>query len=201
MTAQAEELLADLEMSLAQASNLKRLAMLRRMTDLYLAGVGSYSAEQVAVFDAVIKRMTQGMAPKALAELSLKLATAEGAPADTVVALSTADDLNVSGPVLEKSPTLSEGHLVGIAKSKGQGHLLAIAGRSEIADTVTDVLVERGNTQVKRRVSANEGAHLSENSFARLISEARNDRNLAGNLRQRHDVPPELQPFLDTVPA
>ena len=92
---------------------------------------------------------------------------------------------------------LGDGVLVGIAMTKSQGHLLAIAGRARINDVVTDVLVERGNPDVKHKVAANAGALFSETGFARLVSEARMDKEFAMLLAERDDILPELRPFLD----
>ena len=75
----------------------------------------------------------------------------DDAPADTLAQLSSSDDIAVAGPILEKSTLLSDTHLAGIAKTKGQGHLMAIASRQHIAGLVTDVLVERGDATVKRK--------------------------------------------------
>ncbi|MFN3656212.1 MAG: DUF2336 domain-containing protein [Pseudolabrys sp.] len=194
-------LLTELDATLARVTPPRRLAMLRQMTELFLQGAGLYTAEQTAVFDALIKRLTQGVGAQALVELSNRLATMDSAPADTIVRLSSDDDPAVSGPVLEKSSVLNDGDLVGIARSKSQGHLLAIAGRRHIADVVTDVLVERGNQAVKRKVTANEGATISENGFARLISDARTDKDLAGMVKKREDIPEELKPFLEMALA
>jgi uncharacterized protein (DUF2336 family) len=199
MTSHAQLLLSDLDTTLPRVSNPRRLVMLRQMTDLFLANAASYSEEQVAIFDAVIKRLTQDVGPKALIELSGRLASMNGGPADTIIRLSHDDDIAVSGPVLEKSNVLKDGELVGIAKTKGQGHLLAIAGRTQITGVVTDVLVDRGSLAVKRKVTANVGALFTENSFARLISDARNDKSLAALVAKREDIPSELQPFLDMM--
>lgn len=201
MSNQAESLLAELDTVLASVPAARHLAMLRQMTDLFFAGAAFYSEEQIAVFDSVIKRLAQDVSSQALIELGSRLAVMDSAPADTIVRLSSDDNPAVSGPVLEKSTVLKDGDLVGIAKTKSQGHLLAIAGRRRINDAVTDVLVERGNPAVKRKVTANEGALISENSFARLISDARTDKDLATIVRRREDIPPELQPFLDMALA
>jgi uncharacterized protein (DUF2336 family) len=197
MTSETQSLLSDLGETLARASRPRRLQMLRQVVDLFFARASSYSEEQVAVFDAIIARLSQGAEPTALIELSSRLASIDGGPTDTIVRLSNDDDIAVSGPVLEKSNVLNDGELVGIAKTKGQGHLLAIAGRTQINDAVTDVLVDRGSAAVKRKVTANEGANFSENSFARLISDARTDKNLATLVAKREDIPAELQPFLE----
>lgn len=199
MSELAESLLQELDATLARVTPSRRLAMLRQMTELFLTG--SYTPEQVAVFDGVIKRLTEGVASRDLIELSSRLAMMEGAPAETVMRLSSDDDPAVSAPVLEKSDVLQDADLVGIARSKSQGHLLAIAGRKRIADVVTDVLVERGSPAVKRKVTANGGAAISENSFARLISDARTDKDLAGMVKKRADIPEELKPFLEMALA
>jgi uncharacterized protein (DUF2336 family) len=196
MILQAQSLLSDLDATLAKASNVRRSEMLRRMTDLLLASAPSFPREAVAIFDAVMQRLTQDVEPKALVELSGRLAMADAAPAKLIVRLSQSDDIAVSGPVLEKSNLLGDSALVGVAMTKGQGHLLAIAGRVRINDVVTDVLVGRGDPAVRCKVTANVGAKISENGFARLVTEARKDKRLAALVIQRDDVPVELQPFL-----
>jgi uncharacterized protein (DUF2336 family) len=201
MNEHLQSLIADLDSVLARVPAPRKLAMLRAMTDLYFAGADSYTPEQVAVFDAVIKRLTHGAGPQALIELACRLAVMDGAPADTVAQLSSDDDPAVGGPRGGQCNGVADGHLVGIAKTKSQGHLLAIAGRTQINDVVTDVLVERGNPAVKRKVTANDGAQISENSFARLISDARKDKDLASVVRKRDDIPEELKPFLEMALA
>lgn len=191
-----QPLLSELDAVLSKVSGARHQLMLRQVTELYLAHADSWTEQQVAVFDAVIKRLAQDIGPRAQAQLSALLASMDSAPADTIGQLSNSDDIAVSGPILEKSKVLKDSDLVGIAKHKSQRHLLAIAGRTEIKDTVTDVLVDRGDTKVKHKVIANEGAHFSETGYARLISAASKDRHLAAMVAKRDDIPSELQPFL-----
>ena len=201
MNPQAQSLLSELDSALSNVPRARHLAMLRQLTDLFVAGSPSYSQQQLAVFEAVFQRLTAGVEPRALRELSGKLAGFDSAPSDVITRLSSDDDIAVAGPVLEKSNVLNDGVLVGIAKTKSQGHLLAIAGRTRINDAVTDVLVERGNPQVKSKVTANLGALFSETGFARLVSEARQNKEFAALVAKRTDVPAELKPFLDMVLA
>jgi uncharacterized protein (DUF2336 family) len=200
MHPQAQSLLSELDDRLSKVPSSRQL-MLRQLTDLFVAGSPTYQPEHVSVFDAVFRRLTDGVEPRALIELSGRLANFDSPPADIIIRLSSDDNVAVAGPVLEKSNVLSDGILVGIAKSKGQGHLLAIAGRTRINDPVTDVLVERGNPEVKNKVTANPGAVFSETGFARLVSDARKDKAFAALVAKRGDIPPELQPFLDMVLA
>jgi len=201
MNPHAQSLLSDLDVTLTKASNVRRTDMLRRMTDLLLASAPSFPPEAVAIFNAVMQRLTQEVEPKALIELSARLAAVSSAPPELIAHLSQSDDIAVSGPVLEKSDLLTDDTLVGVAMTKGLGHLLAIAGRVQINDVVTDVLVDRGDPAVRCKVTANAGALLSERGFAKLITEARNDKALAALVAKRSDIPPELQPFLKMARA
>lgn len=196
---QTEALLDELDHTLSHVTGSRRLVMLRQMTDLFLAGATTYSEELAQLFDAIIKRLSEGVESTALVELSNRLAESDTAATDTIVRLCNSDDLAVAGPVLERSPALTDEDLVSIAKTKGQGHLLAIAARQRINDVVSDVLVERGNKTVLRQVTRNNGVKISEESFARLITEAKNDKQLAELVKTRPDMPEELVPFVSVM--
>jgi uncharacterized protein (DUF2336 family) len=199
MTQTAEALLDELDHTLSHVTGQRRMKMLRQMTDLFMAGAGTYSEEVASLFDVIIKRLSEGVESRQLIELSQRLAEADTVASDTVVRLSNSDDVAVAGPVLEKSPALSDVDLVRIARTKGQGHLLAIAARQRVNDVVSDVLIERGNKNVLRKVTGNNGAKISEDSFARLISEAKGDKTLAELVKTRPDIPEELRPFVSVM--
>jgi uncharacterized protein (DUF2336 family) len=117
-------------------------------------------------------------------------------PVNVIVRLAHDDDIAISGPILEKSDVLTNETLAAVAKAKGQQHLAAIAGRAQIAESVTDILADRGDSEVACKVAGNQSARLSELGFAKLINKAKNDKVLAAALAKRADIPPELQPFL-----
>ena len=52
--------------------------------------------------------------------------------------------------------------------SPSQHHLAAIAERTRLSESVTDILVQRGDRTVLHMVSAHEGAHCSGKSFEPL---------------------------------
>ena len=87
---------------------------------------------------------------------------------------------------------MPETDLVELAKTKGQAHLAAIAGRDGIGEAVTDVLVRRGDTEVMRNVADNQSAKLSEGGFSALVKRAEGDGELAEKVGQRPDIPPHL---------
>lgn len=196
MTTATQSLILELDAALSKASNFRQLQILRRVTDLFILGADSYSEDQVAIFDDVITRLIEKMDQRSLGELSARLAEVTNPPRGVVAQLSGSDNIAISGPALEKSEGLSDEALVSIATSKSQKHLKAIAGRPALSEVVTDVLVERGDPEVSRRVSANLGARLSEMGFVKLINRAKKDRSLADAISSRDDLPPELVPFL-----
>lgn len=196
MLATSQLLMRDLDETLNRNTNSCQRIILRRVTDLFLMAADSYSDEQIAIFDDVICRLIENIEQSALVELSTKLANVGRPPSNTLTRLSSSDDIAVSGPGLTHSPTLTDKDLVAIAGKKGQKQLFAIAGRRQISETVTDILVERGNAEVSHKVTANGGARISETGFVRLINQAKKDRALAKTISNRGDLPDELMPFL-----
>jgi uncharacterized protein (DUF2336 family) len=166
------------------------------VTDFFLGG-SAYSERQVAIFNGLIGHLIEQIDRHALLDLSRRLAAADHTPADVIGRLSFSDDIAVAGPILEQSNAITEANLIAVAKAKSQDHLLMIAGRKTISAAVTDVLVERGNADVARKVVANQGACFSEMGFVRVINGAGGNRELAAAIARRNDVPAELRPFLD----
>jgi len=185
-------LISELDAAIQSSSSDKRIATLRRVTDLFLSHAGQYDPEQMKLFDGVLMRMIGHMETRALAELGGRLAPIDGAPAEVIRHLANHDEIVVAGPVLKDSKQLTSDDLVDIARRKSQDHLLAISGRSEIDEAVTDVLVDRGNTEVARKVAVNAGARFSQNGFATLVKRAEKDDVLAEATGQRTDIPPAL---------
>ena len=196
MTPSAQTLISELDTALGSAPVKRRVAIMRKVTDLYVEGASSFTDEQVEFFDLVMKLLAQRVGREALIELVGLLANTDNAPAETVNRLAHDEDIAVAGPILQNSNALVDSVLVEIVKGKGQKHLLAIAARARINAVITDALIGRGFTDVVRKVVANEGATFSENTFVRLINDCNRDKTLAKQVAARKDIPEELQPFL-----
>jgi uncharacterized protein (DUF2336 family) len=95
----------------------------------------------------------------------------------------------VAGPVLTHTKGLDEETLVETAKTKSQDHLFAISLRHSLAEAVTDVLVERGNSKVVVSTAANPGAKFSEFGCTTLAKRSRDDVELALRVWSRADIP------------
>jgi uncharacterized protein (DUF2336 family) len=181
-----------LEDILQHGSSRRREQALRRITTLFLDGASLFNEEHVRLFDDVFNRLIDEIETKARAELSHRLAPLGNAPGELICRLARDDDILVAGPVLRQSRRLAETDLVEIAETKSQAHLLAISGRSSIAETVTNVLVRRGDREVARSVAENRSALLSDDSFTALLARSEGDDVLAERVGQRPDIPPPL---------
>jgi len=201
MTPSAKQLIDQFNTALGKVSSAEQLAVQRQVADLLLSSTAPYSERQVAIFNDVMNGLIERIDRPALLELIGRLAAAENAPNAVIDHLSSNDDITVAGPMLEKSKVLTDENLIEIAKTKGQAHLMAIASRSQVSETVTDALVDRGVADVTQKVIANDGAKLSELGFVKVVHEARTDEELATALAERRDVPPELRPFLNLAGA
>ncbi len=190
--AAAASLIPELEEVLQHGSREKRANTLKRITSLFVDGASHYNEDHVNLFDDVFGLLIAEIETKARAELSEKLAPVGNAPATVVHKLALDDDIAVAGPVLLRSRRLDDTALVKVAKSKGQAHLLAISGRSEIGEEVTDILVKRGDKAVVRNVADNQRARLSETGFSTLVKRAEGDGVLAEKVGQRPDIPDHL---------
>jgi uncharacterized protein (DUF2336 family) len=182
----------ELENVIQAGSPQQRAEALKRITAFFLSGASRFNEDHVRLFDDVFGRLIAEIESKARAELAHRLAPVANAPVEVVRRLAKDDDIAVAGPLLSQSRRLAETDLVDIARTKSQAHLLAISGRADIAEPVTDVLVRRGDREVVRTVADNREARLSEDSFSALVGRAEKDGVLAEKVGLRPDIPPRL---------
>ena len=182
----------EVEYAVANGSVGRRAEILERVTDLFIAGATQLSDKEIALFDDVITRLAVEIEISARALLSIRLAPIPNAPPRTIRALAFDDVIDVAEPVLSQSPRLSDTDLVENARTKGQGHMLAISRRRHLSEAVTDVLVERGDQQVLMSTVENRRARLSNSGFSILLQRTQGDDELAVRIAGRTEIPPHL---------
>lgn len=182
-------LIAELEEAVQSGSKDRRIDTLRRVTDLFLASSNRLNSDQIEVFDDVLGHLVKRVEARALAELSQRLATADTAPLRLVRGLAFNDEIEVARPILASSRHLSNEDLAEVARTKGQSHLLAISDRDSLHVSVTDILIERGDRNVHRRLASNSGAQISDNGYRGLLRNAAADELLTELLGARPDIP------------
>ena len=185
-------LIPELEDIIQHGSRERRAATVKRIAHLFVDGAPHFNEDHIGLFDDVLCRLVVEIETKARAEIARTLAPVVNAPTELIRQLAQDDDITVAGPVLKQSARLKETELVELANTKGQAHLVAIAGRRGLGEAVTDVLVRRGDTEVVRNVADNQSAKLSENSFSTLVRRAEADNDLAEKVGHRADIPPHL---------
>jgi uncharacterized protein (DUF2336 family) len=178
MTNPDGSLFDELDDVLRHGSADKRVDMLRRVTDLFLSDADRLNEQQIGVFDHVLGHLINKIEAKALAEISARLAPVENAPLDVTLRLARHEAIAVAGPVLTNSTRLTAHDLVEIARTSGQGHLLAISGRAHIEADVTDVLLDRGNSAVVHKVAAIRAPRSRKRDTRRFSRRRRPTRSL-----------------------
>ncbi len=182
----------EVDSTIAQSNDLRRAAMLRHLTDLYLVGGESYSEDEISVIDDVFLRLVATIEESSRALLAIRLAPLAKAPPRIVRRLACDDAIDVASPVLTHSERIDTETLVECARTRSQDHLLAISRRKRVPEVVTDVLVERGDQNVLMSVAGNTGASFSGRGFGRLVARAQHDDELSERVGRRPDLPPQL---------
>jgi uncharacterized protein (DUF2336 family) len=156
----AASVLTQLEGSWTNPDLEKHTRMLQRITALFVESADTLSEDQIPVFDEVLMHLIERIELKALIVLGDLLAPIDNAPTQVIRRLAFDEQIAVAGPVLARSKRLAESDLLQIAKSKGKSHLLAISARETLSAELTDVLVARGDGEVKNRLAKNTGARF-----------------------------------------
>lgn len=129
------------------------------------------------------------MSRRARAQLSRRLARVDHAPTEIIQRLAKDDEIEVAAHVLAHSRQVATGTLVDVALTKGQDHLYAIAGRINLPEAVTDVIVDRGEPRVIRSLASNATARFSDTGYAGMVARAGTDDDLTEILGLRPDLP------------
>ena len=185
-------LIPELEDVIQHGSADRRATTVKRIANLFVDGAASFNEDHIGLFDDVLCRLVDEIEAKARSEMAQSLASLTNAPTELMHTLAKDEDIAVAGPVLSQSPRLRESELVELARTRGQAHLAAIAGRADLGEAVTDVLVRRGNPEVVLTVADNQSAKFSEGGFSALVKRAEGDEDLAQKVGSRPDIPPHL---------
>jgi uncharacterized protein (DUF2336 family) len=189
MMQETVSIIAELEEAVTSGSSSKRVSTLRQVTDLFLRDGERLSENQIKVFDDVLCHLVANVETRVRSELGSRLASVECAPSGVIERLAWDDQIAVAGTVLASSQGLTTDTLVQIAKIKGQEHLLAISGRPNLPEAVTDVIVDRGERKVIRHLASNSSARFSDAGFSGMVAHAEADDELTEILGLRIDLP------------
>lgn len=189
-------LLPEFEIAIAQGSPKRRSDMLFSVLDIFVQSANRFSEEEIALFDDIIIRLASEIELAARERLASGLAPIARAPLKIIRLLACDDEIRVAQPILSQSVRVDETVLAQVARSKSQAHLVAIARRKSLSETITDILIERGNREVLLTVSTNLNAKFSASGFSGLVKRSEGDDTLATSVGLRSDLPRPLLIFL-----
>ena len=185
----ASSLLPELGQVVQHGSIERRAHALLRVAALFVATARNLKKEHIDLFDDVLCRLIDEIDTGSRTELATQLAGIDNAPSRTVGLLANDDEPAVAQPLLLRSRQLGEADLIGLARSKSHAHLLALASRRGLSESVTDVLLARGGRDVRNALARNATALFSQSGLAALLEAAAADSSLADKLLLRSDLP------------
>ncbi|KZM47771.1 DUF2336 domain-containing protein [Labrenzia sp. OB1] len=170
-----------------ESSPEKRHQLVEHVTSLFVKGADSCRTEEIAIFNSVLESMLPSMEAAQKKAISEKLAPIDSTSHEVACELGR-EEIDIARPMLTSSNVLDTADILQLAKTMGQGHLLAISKRKHLEPRVTDVLLERGEKPVKQSVAANAGAEISGWGTRMLIKLAESDENIRDSMMERSDI-------------
>ncbi len=147
----------------------------------------SPTQEEVASLCAVAKLLLTVADDTSRCHFAVTIAHSRHVPHDMILLLLQ-DNTSVVGPILRKSPVLTETDLLAIAETTDDDRLVFIAERDELTAALVEVLATRGNEKVQLAISENTGAELSPKTLQILIGTANTSEALCRSLVRRPEI-------------
>lgn len=172
-------------------SSEKRRVLLREVTDLFFRRHAP-SQPEVLQFDVLLTQLASEMEEVVRAELSCRFADHPTPPDRLIFTLATDAAIAVAEPVLARSPGLSEADLLQVVKTHSQDHLRAVSRREVVPESVSDVIVERGDDRTLHVLLCNDGAQLSRVAAEAAVDRATRNPDLHEAVIERKNLPADL---------
>lgn len=167
-----------------------RNQLVERLGDLYFEGDSANSAER-DLMAKIMHDLVRDVEKAVRTKLSRRMAADPNAPAELVSILAN-DDIEVAHPILVRSYALHDAELIEIIRHRSARHQKSIAGRKAVSESVSDALVETGETSVVETLLHNHGAEISNQTMAMLVEASKEIETYQGPLLDRTDLSPHL---------
>ena len=191
MTRAPTSSLIDLIALAQEPSSAKRRELLRQITNIFMTSPEEINDSEMALYDTVMSQLSDDMETAVRAEIANTLARATTAPLGLLRRLAS-DDIDVAEPILERSKALTEGDLIHVVSNMSQDHLRAVSRRDEVPESVSGVIVRRGDDTTLHTLLSNDGARLSRASNEEVVQRAQANPALHEVVVNRADMPPDL---------
>lgn len=166
-----------------------RQVLLRRLADVVSLPASRINAFERAVAGDLLVDVLRPATADERRRVAVRVAPLGELP-DALKRLLLRDEPQVAAPLLETCAALSDADLIGCARDAATPHRLMMAGRRDLSEAVTDVLLSWGEAEVITAVLANPSARLSQTSLEGVIALSRGSPALCAAILKR----PELRP-------
>ena len=192
MTASSEEVDVEALLRLARDKSIEgRKQLVAVVSDLYFAKSTVLMERERALMTDILTKLIHDVAVPVRRALAERLATEATAPHDVIVALAS-DEIEVAAPILLTSEVLLDIELIEIVRHRSLEHQLTIAMRRSLNESVSDALVETGNSDVIKTLLENADARISEATMTYLVDQSKTIDSFQEPILRRQDLSPAL---------
>ena len=131
---------------------------------------GRLGEKERSMAEEILRLMVKDAEVRVREALAQNLKENPSVPHDVAVALAR-DVESVSVPIISFSEALSDEDLVSIIQSHDTAKQVAVAGRTQVSESVSEALVETSNEEVVSTLVSNEGADISEPSLQKVVND------------------------------
>lgn len=172
-----------------KAESRARRALLKRLADVVSLPGSRINAFERAVVGDLLVEMLREAEPSERLRVAKRLAPLSEIP-DSLVRLLLRDDSGAAEMLLETCNAFSDADLIACALEAGHSQRLAMAGRRNLSEAITDALVSHLEPAVLDRVLHNREARLSQTAIEELVAVSRDAVGLIDPLLKRSELRP-----------
>ncbi len=174
-----------------EKSDQARSHLFEVMGDLFQEQSAVLSAQERALMVDILEKLVREVSRDIRLKLSQRLADLPGTPRELAVLLAN-DEIDIASPVLMRSRALQDTDLIEIVHQRSRQHILAVAMRRDLSMSVSEVLVETGQTDVIMALLSNHEAKISEATLAYIADQSKQIDEFQEPLVHRRDLPRDL---------
>ena len=168
-----------------------RNSLFDTVQELFVKNDGNLTDRERALMGEILRNLIHEVELSVRKDVAARLSERDDAPRELVLALAN-DDIEVAHPLLLNNSVLHDVDLVEIIKHRTQAHQLAVSMRKNLSETVSDALVETGDTGVIVSLLENENAAISRASLEYIVAESKRVDTFQNPLISRKDLPPDM---------
>jgi len=148
----------------------------------------SLTASEREIAESIFRHMLKDAEVRVRHALADSLKDNPSVPHD--IATSLAKDVDaVAMPVIESSIVLTDADLIELVKTRGADVQMAVAGRDNVSEELSDVLVDSDNEKVVAKLVSNEGASIKEDTFGKVLDKYKDSDIVKQPLAHRSALP------------